>query len=514
MKIFLNSHLIMSETLEPLNKTETKKDLYDYQLADLNKIFEVMETAPDNFNLLYQLPTGGGKTVIFSEIVRRYIENHNKKVVILTHRIELCKQTSKMLTNFDVENKVINSHVKELPDQDQYKCFVAMVETLNNRLNDKKLRLEDIGLVIIDEAHYNSFRKLFKFFENSFILGVTATPLSSNIKLPMKDNYQKLIVGDDISTLIKNGFLADAKMYNFDVELNTLKIGINGDYTVKSSESLYTNSYMLSKLIFAYEEMSKGKKTLIFNNGINTSKEVYYSFKRAGYNVRHLDNTCSKLERKEILKWFKNTPDGILTSVSILTTGFDEPTVESVILNRATRSLTLYFQMIGRGSRVLKDKKSFLVLDLGNNAVRFGPWEQAVDWQHIFKYPDFYLENLRNDEDIERDFVYVMPDSTRKRFKNSENSDFDIKAEYEKAIAEGLKSTVAIERSIEQHSKMCIANADTIFEARDLTKYLVDDISYRIKQYSYCMMNSTKNYKEWLMEEYIRKLRLSFNGKF
>ncbi len=504
----------MTEIVEQLNNPKAKKDLYDYQLADLNKIFEVIDTAPDNFNLLYQLPTGGGKTVIFSEIVRRYIKKHNKKVVILTHRIELCKQTSKMLTSFDVDNKVINSHVKELPDQDQYQCFVAMVETLNNRLNDKKLRLEDIGLVIIDEAHYNSFRKLFKFFENCFILGVTATPLSSNIKLPMKDNYQKLIVGDDISTLIKNGFLAEAELYNFDVELNTLKIGINGDYTVKSSETLYTNSYMLGKLVFAYEEMCKGKKTLIFNNGINTSKEVYYAFKRAGYNVKHLDNTCTKQERKDILKWFKNTPDGILTSVSILTTGFDEPTVESVILNRATRSLTLYFQMIGRGSRILKDKKSFLVLDLGNNAVRFGPWNQSVDWPHIFKYPDLYLENIRNDEDIERDFVYVMPDSTRARFGKSEIVDFDIKAEYEKAILEGRKSITAIERSIEQHSQMCITNAETIFDARDLTKFLHDDISYRIKQYSYCMMNSTQNYKDWLMEEYIRKLRISFNGKF
>lgn len=504
----------MLQTSEQFNESKTKKNLYDYQLADLNKIFEVLETSPDNFNLLYQLPTGGGKTVIFSEIVRRYIAHHNKKVVILTHRIELCKQTSKMLTNFDVHNKIINSKVKELPDQDQYQCFVAMVETLNNRLNDQKLRLEDIGLIIIDEAHYNSFRKLFKFFENCFILGVTATPLSSNIKLPMKDNYQKLIVGDDISTLIKNGFLANAELYNFDVELNTLKIGINGDYTVKSSEALYTNSHMLSKLIFAYEEMSKGKKTLIFNNGIQTSKEVCYSFQRAGYNVRHLDNTCSKQERKEILKWFKNTPDGILTSVSILTTGFDEPTVESVILNRATRSLTLYFQMIGRGSRILAEKKSFTVLDLGNNAVRFGPWDQSVDWQHIFKYPDFYLENLRNDEDIERDFVYVMPDSIRERFSNAKTIEFDVKEAYEQAILEGQKSITAIERSIEQHSEMIIANVETIFDARDMIKYLHDDISYRIKQYSYCMMNSTKNYKDWLMEEYIRKLRLSFNGKF
>ncbi len=514
MRIFLRDYIFMSIVETTEQQQETKKRLYDYQLNDLNRIFDVFDNAPDNYNLLYQLPTGGGKTVVFSEIVRRYIKKHDKKVVILTHRIELCKQTSKMLTGFDVKNKIINSKVKELPDQDQYKCFVAMVETLNNRLNDEKLNLEDIGLVIIDEAHYNSFRKLFKFFDNCFILGVTATPLSSNIKLPMKDNYKQLIVGDNIATLIKNGFLANAELYNYDVALSTLKVGINGDYTVKSSEALYTNSLMQSKLLHAYEEMSKGKKTLIFNNGINTSKEVFYSFSRAGYNVRHLDNTCSKQERKEILKWFKNTPDGVLTSVSILTTGFDEPSVESVILNRATRSLTLYFQMIGRGSRVLNDKSSFLVLDLGNNAVRFGPWDQSTDWQHIFKNPDMYLENLRLDEDIERDFVYVLPDLIKQRFKGVKMTEFDIKAEYNKVIQEGLKSMAAIERSIEHHSEMCITSSEDIFEARELAKLLQDDIAYRIKKYSYCIMNSTQNYKDWLFEEYNRKLRLSFNGKF
>ena len=240
----------MSQLLE-LHKTQTKH-LYDYQLHDLNRIFDVIQQHPDQYNLLYQLPTGGGKTVIFSEIVRRYINQNKKKVVILTHRIELCKQTSKMLTGFNVNNKIIDSKVKELKDQDQYQCFVAMVETLNNRLNDDKLELNNIGLVIIDEAHYNSFRKLFKFFKSCFILGVTATPLSSNIKLPMNDNYNRLIVGDDISTLIQKGFLAVPEVYSYDVSLTTLKIGINGDYTVKSSESLYSNSLMQNKLLFAY----------------------------------------------------------------------------------------------------------------------------------------------------------------------------------------------------------------------------------------------------------------------
>jgi len=170
--------------------------------------------------------------------------------------------------------------------------------------------------------------------------------------------------------------------------------------------------------------------------------------------------------------------------------------------------------MIGRGSRVLENKSKFTVIDLGNNVVRFGPWNQPVDWQHIFKYPDMYLDNIKNDEDIERDFVYVMPDGMRQRFKKSKFIDFDMKAEYEKVVREGLKSIVAIDRSIEQHSKMCIENSTTIFEARNMVKLLHDDIGYRIKQYSYCKMNSTQNYKDWLMEEYVRKLRLSFNGKF
>lgn len=502
----------MSQLLE-LHKTQTKH-LYDYQLHDLNRIFDVIQQHPDQYNLLYQLPTGGGKTVIFSEIVRRYINQNKKKVVILTHRIELCKQTSKMLTGFNVNNKIIDSKVKELKDQDQYQCFVAMVETLNNRLNDDKLELNNIGLVIIDEAHYNSFRKLFKFFKSCFILGVTATPLSSNIKLPMNDNYNRLIVGDDISTLIQKGFLAVPEVYSYDVSLTTLKIGINGDYTVKSSESLYSNSLMQNKLLFAYEEVSLNKKTLIFNNGINTSREVYYTFKKAGYDIRHLDNTTSKQERKDILKWFKETPNGILTSVSILTTGFDEPSVESVILNRATRSLTLYFQMIGRGSRVTQNKKSFTIVDLGNNLLRFGPWNESVDWNHIFKYPEMYLENIRNDEDIERDFVYEMPDHLKKRFKNSKLTEFDMKGIYKDAINSGKKAFTAIETSIENHSKMCLENSEDVFDARALAKELQDDIAFRVKQYCYCIMNSTDNYRDYLIEEYNRRLRLSFNGKF
>ncbi|AXT55347.1 DEAD/DEAH box helicase family protein [Aquimarina sp. MMG015] len=491
-----------------------QKVLYDYQARDIDKIFGRLQEFSGNYNLLYQLPTGGGKTVIFSEIVRRYIETTKKKVVVLTHRIELCDQTSNMLTEFNVKNKIINSNVKKLEDQHEYMCFVAMVETLNNRLNDDQLEIDNVGMVIIDEAHYNSFRKLFRFFDTCFILGVTATPLSSNMKLPMKDNYRELIVGDTISSLIGKGFLAKPVTYTYDVGLGSLKIGMNGDYTVKSSEDLYTNALMQDKLLKAYEERAKGQKTLIFNNGINTSIHVYDVFNRAGYPIRHLDNTNSRQERADILKWFKHTDDAILTSVSILTTGFDEPTVKTIILNRATKSLTLYFQMIGRGSRILPKKPEFSIIDMGNNTARFGLWNGEIDWQTIFRSPDFYYDSLVSDDEIERNFKYVMPEEIRKEFNNSVDIDFDIEAEYANTKKYGLRSKSVLEKSIEQHAKMCAENSEDVFDARILSKLLEHDIEYRVRRYSYCISKSTKNYRDWLQEDYGRKLRSKINQMF
>lgn len=498
-----------------LLEIEEKKKLYNYQLGDIDRIFDKIENAPHNYHLLYQLPTGGGKTVVFSEITRRYLEKYDKKVVVLTHRIELCKQTSKMLKGFDVKNKIINSIVKELPDQDEYSCFVAMVETLKNRLNDEKLLIDNVGLLIIDEAHFNSFRKLFHAFKNTFFLGVTATPLSSNIKLPMNENYHELIVGNSIGSLIDKGYLAKATTYSYDVGLTSLKIGINGDYTVKSSDELYTNMVMQEKLVHAYSAHSYGKKTLIFNNGIITSLGVLDVFKEAGFkNIKHLDNTNSNEERKDILKWFKETPDAILTSVGILTTGFDEPTVESIILNRATKSLTLYFQMIGRGSRKLPNKEEFTIIDLGNNAARFGLWTDKMDWQHIFKYPEQYIHNLKGDVEIESNFFYKMPPELRAKFSKTTTIDFDIESEYRHALANNLRPKVVIDKSIDHHASMCVDNSETLNEAKLLAKELADDIESRVRHFTNCLSNSTKNYRDWLIEDYKTRLSVVIGRKF
>jgi superfamily II DNA or RNA helicase len=490
------------------------KILYHYQSKDIDLILEKINLKGEGYHLLYQLPTGGGKTVIFSEIVRRYLINHNKKVLVLTHRVELCKQTSDMLNAFGVRNKIINSFVKTLPESDKYDCYVAMVETLNNRLKDEKIKFNNLGLVIVDEAHFNSFRKLFKSFGKATLLGVTATPLSSNIKLPMYQNYDELITGASIAQLVEEGYLAKATTYSYEVGLTSLKVGINGDYTVKSSDDLYTGLMMQEKLVYAYNEHAKGKKTLIFNNGIRTSLHVLELFTEAGLPIRHLDNTATLEERQDILHWFRKTPDAILTSVGILTTGFDEPTVEVIILNRATKSLTLYLQMIGRGSRIIPGKDNFTIIDLGNNEPRFGLWTTDFDWQYIFKNPESFLFQLRSDAEIEKHFVYSMPVEVKRKFSKTADITFDMEKACQWALKNNIRLKSVLEDSLKQHISMCVDNADTPLKARMLSKLLLDDIESRLTKYLVFMSNTTKNYKEWLFEDYKTKLTTGINKHF
>jgi superfamily II DNA or RNA helicase len=502
---------ITPQTIPPIKpaKDPKIKKLYPYQHAAIGRIFDRLQEAEQDHNLLFQLPTGGGKTVIFSEIAKRFITTHKKKVLILTHRIELSVQTANVLIEVGIPTKIINSHVKSLADQAEFTCFVAMVETLNNRLQEDDNYIEDIGLVIVDEAHYNSFRKIFQYFKKVNILGVTATPLSSNKTLPLNDNYDELLVGESIRDLVDQGYLADATTFTYSVNLRGLKVGISGDFTVSSSERVYSNYLMQDRLLGAYEEKAKGTKTLIFNSGIDTSKRVEQLFRRANYPIRHLDSTFSDTERQGVIDWFKNTDDGILTSVGILTHGFDEPSVRSIILNRATRSLTLYHQMIGRGSRIMTEKSAFNVIDLGNNAFRLGLWQDFIDWQDAFRYPDRFLEKrLKDEEEYQYEEEYLMPSEIARRFPTMRMElEFSIKESYEEVMSKGQKPQTALEASVENHAALIKDNAEDLWDGFELQKLLQEEIEHRLKQYLTCISKSTDNYFKWLLENYNRKLK-------
>jgi superfamily II DNA or RNA helicase len=118
-----------------------------------------------------------------------------------------------------------------------------------------------------------------------------------------------------------------------------------------------------------------GLKTMIFCPSVSSSKQV-----ASELGCLHVDGTMQPNERDRILTTFENTPGSIITNCAITTTGYDCPTIECIVLYRATTSLPLYLQMIGRGSRVTESKSSFVILDFGMNVQRFGFWHIDRIW--------------------------------------------------------------------------------------------------------------------------------------
>lgn len=488
----------------PNSLVNSDNGLYPYQTRDLGRLF-----AEINFTeraahqrLLYQLPTGAGKTRIFSEIVKRYMGTTEGDVVVLTHRLELCTQTHRQLSKQGIPCKVISSAASSLRKTTSAYCYVSMVETIKNRIRAGKFNTASVGLLIVDEAHHNSFAKLISKFPRACVIGVTATPFSSDPTLPLKKTYDKIVIGEPIEQLIENGYLARPRYYSYEVELNSLATGVRGEFTMQSSDALYSSQALLELLLHACRQHAKGRKTLIFNTGVFTSKKVQQFLEDAGLPVKHIDHRTPPEERTEILKWFRKTKSAILTSVSMLTTGFDEPSVNCVILYRATTSLTLYHQMIGRGSRIKSGKKHFTIIDLGNNEERFGPWQQSINWRELFNHPELYT-NLYTPSPSTGDKINI---NLRQKFPNSLHIDLDIQQAYRQALEMNRKPRYVISQSVHQHALMCLDNSEDISTALLLSKELKDAIKYRVKQYGKCLGKVTRSYLLWLEEQYRTRL--------
>ena len=170
--------------------------------------------------------------------------------------------------------------------------------------------------------------------------------------------------------------------------------------------------------------------------------------------------------------------------------------------------------MIGRGSRVLSDKSEFTVVDLGNNLSRFGLWDAPIDWDSIFRNPDMFLSTIYSDEEIERNYKYIMPDELREKFSKSENIDFDIKEDHKKALANRERPRVVIDRSLHQQVRIIMENSSDIDEALLLTELLKEEIDFRVRVFCRCLSKTSESYVKWLQDEYKRKLKITLIHNF
>ncbi len=329
--------------------------LRPYQESAVN---EIRAAFKESKRVVLCLPTGAGKTVVFSEIVRRVLEK-GRRVAIVTHRRELLSQAGKL-----------------------NRCDILMVETLNNQIKRGKVVLSSYDLLVIDEAHIGNFRKILEGFEG-FVIGATATPVS---KPPMAQSYGKLINSVGIGELICKGYLCNPITYAMH-PVDTSKIASRmGEFTAQGLDDAFNRPKVYEGVVQEYVKRWKDKKAIVFCVNIEASINTAKSFAQelGEGRVYCVHSKQSAIERADLIEEFVASKYGILVNCGIATTGFDCPDIEVVVVNRATKSVALWLQMVGRGSRPTPNKSAFTILDFGENVHRLGFWQEARDWGKAF----------------------------------------------------------------------------------------------------------------------------------
>ena len=353
-------------------------ELRAYQLEAVQKTREMILAGKKKF--VFCSPTGSGKTFTFSFIVKSAIAK-GKRVLILTHRTELLTQAGGALDSIGLNPTKIEAGKSIAYFSSQ--LYTGMIETISRRMDKLEYInfVQSLDLIIIDECHFGNFDKFFsQIAKTSVVIGFTATPHREKNQIALDQFYEGLIEVVSIPELIEQGFLSKPLSYGVKLDLSSVKTKGN-DYDNDSLGSFMTETKVYKGVIENYKKICDKTKSIAFCPNIKSSIKLRDEMIEAGLNARHLDAGSTKKERADCLIWFKNTPDAILCNVGILTTGFDEPTIQTIILYRATKSLPLFLQMVGRGSRIIKGiKETFNILDFGNNVNEHGFWEDERAW--------------------------------------------------------------------------------------------------------------------------------------
>ena len=318
-------------------------------------------------------PTGAGKTIIFCELIRRLV-GKGKRYLVMANRQELIYQPQAKLLALakELEAPLLRPNVimGGTPQYNNRGGWIASVQTLQRR------ELPPADIVIIDEAHLSVSAKWEEMIatykaQGAFVVGFTATPQRLD-GLPLKRIYTQIYQCGSVKDLTSQGFLVPIRYRYKAVDTHALKMRGKDFDEGEMYKNLYKAGAIHDGIVDAYFDYAEGLKTLVFCCNIEHAKQLATEFSELGLIAKSLTSKDSSQQRKDTLHQFAEGRIDILTNCGVLTTGYDCPSVQCVLLARATQSLVLYLQMIGRGTRPSDNKDSLLVLDFGNNIANFG----------------------------------------------------------------------------------------------------------------------------------------------
>lgn len=349
-------------------------DLRDYQQALINDVFAHWQQG--DRRVMMQLPTGGGKTVIFSALAAEFI-SRGEGVLVVAHREELLLQArEKLAAHVNVPVGVIKAGYRPDPAAT---LQVGSIQTLARRFD----KLPPAALVICDEAHHSaatSYLDLLRHYESAYILGVTATPARIDGQ-GFKFIYDALVLGSSVAELIATGYLCPYKLFAAPKAIDTSNVAVvAGEFNQRQLAEAVNTRLVMGDLIKTWEKYASGKKTVVFAVNVEHSKTIAAAYLAAGIPAEHLDGDTPAPQRAAVLERFRQGETLVLSNCGIISEGFDVPSIEAIQCVRPTRSLNLWLQMLGRSLRPAPGKKHAVIIDHTQNWTCHGLPDDDREW--------------------------------------------------------------------------------------------------------------------------------------
>jgi superfamily II DNA or RNA helicase len=345
-------------------------------IEDVREAFRTGAKAP-----LLVVPTGGGKTVVFSHIATSAVAK-GKPVLILCHRRELIHQAVAKLEAAGVTPGII---APGYPATDAL-VQVGSIQTLAARLQ-RGIAPPPADLIILDECHHataSTWRAVLSALPKARILGVTATPCRADGKgLGIEGGgiFDALVMGPSVQELIDGGFLNPTRVFAPKVGPDLTGIGTRaGDFEHGALDQVMRASTITGDAVREYARHAPSQPAICFCCSVAHAEEVAAAFREAGWRAQAVAGTSSTADREKAIHGLATGSVQVLCAAELISEGLDVPAVGAVILLRPTKSLALYLQQVGRGLRPAPGKSHLVVLDHAGNVERHGLIEMPRSW--------------------------------------------------------------------------------------------------------------------------------------
>ncbi len=371
--------------------------LRPYQLESKQDIYDTWDDGARN--VLSMLPTGGGKTVIFSDIIREHVGAS----CVIAHRQELVTQISLALACDGVRHRIIGPkavvrlavsiHMEELGTSyydPSAPVAVAGVDTLVRRHDELSSWLNSVTLWVQDECHHvlrdNKWGKAAAMFPNAKGLGVTATPGRADGKglgRHADGLFDVLIDGPTMRALINMNYLTDYRVFAppSDFDRNAVPISLaTGDFNPNKSKIAIRKSHVIGDVVKHYQRIAPGKLGITFATDVETATDIAAQFNASGIPAEVVSAKTKNSQRVAIIRRFRKRELLQLVNVDIFSEGFDLPAIEVVSMARPTQSFACYAQQFGRALRLLEGKTEAIIIDHVGNVLHHGLPDAQRTW--------------------------------------------------------------------------------------------------------------------------------------